>query len=230
MNNINNVAKIAGIGYLVIFITGFFSNFYVLEGIFDYNNPALSFQNLTENMFLFRLGIVGFILMVVFDIILAWALYILLKPVNQSISLLSAWLRLVNGVIFAAALFNLVNILGFVSNSIESADAGLIQIFIMTDIQSFNNTWLIGLIFFGIHLAFLGYLIIKSTQIPSFIGWLLLIASAGYITDSFANFLLPEYAEYKNIFSAIVILPGIIGELSLTFWLLIKGGSALSRE
>ncbi len=47
--------------------------------------------------------------------------------------------------------------------------------------------------------AGLGDLIIKSGYIPKFIGIFLVIAAVGYLTDSFANFLLPNYNEYKNI-------------------------------
>ncbi len=53
------------------------------------------------------------------------------------------------------------------------------------------------------------------------------IAGIGYliifITGIFSNFLLPNYADYKNMFLLIVAVPGIVGELSLTFWLLFKG-------
>jgi hypothetical protein len=69
----------------------------------------------------------------------------------------------------------------------------------------------------------LGYLIYKSGYIPKTIGILLFIAAIGYLIDSFANFLLADYVNYKDIFLMIVLVPGVIGELSLTFWLLFKG-------
>ena len=70
----------------------------------------------------------------------------------------------------------------------------------------------------------LGYLIFKSGYIPKIIGIFLIIASLGYLTDSFANFLLDNYSDYKEIFMLIVVIPGVIGELSFTLWLLIRGG------
>jgi hypothetical protein len=79
------------------------------------------------------------------------------------------------------------------------------------------------LVFFGIHLFILGYLIFKSGFIPKILGILLIVASIGYLSDSFANFLLPNYNDYKDTFLMIVVIPGIIGELSLTYWLLFKG-------
>ncbi|MEJ2056012.1 MAG: DUF4386 domain-containing protein, partial [Calditrichaceae bacterium] len=90
-------------------------------------------------------------------------------------------------------------------------------------LTTFNNTWLIGLVFFGLHLLLLGYLIFKSGYISKLIGILLIIAGMVYLTDSFANFMMTNYSDYKNIFMAVVVIPGVIGELSLTFWLLFKG-------
>ena len=51
------------------------------------------------------------------------------------------------------------------------------------------------------------------------------IAGIGYLIDSFANFLMPNYTDFANIFLIVVVVPGVVGELSLTFWLLFKGVS-----
>lgn len=100
---------------------------------------------------------------------------------------------------------------------------GILEAEVMMSIKSFNNTWLIGLIFFGLHLFVLGYLIIKYVVVPKIIGVLLMIASMGYLIDSFANFLLINYAQYQDIFLLIVAVPGVIAELTFSLWLLFKG-------
>ncbi len=51
----------------------------------------------------------------------------------------------------------------------------------------------------------------------------MILAFFGYLIDSFANFLLTNYEDYETIFLLIVAVPGVIGELSLAFWLLIRG-------
>jgi hypothetical protein len=220
------VAQVAGFGYLIIFITGIFSNFFVLENLIVPENAATTAANILANDWLFRIGILSFIIMVVFDVLLAWALYVLLKPVNPNLSLLSGWLRLVNSVIFGIALYNLLSVLQILG------DAQYLQVFIeeqlnaqlMLSLSTFNNIWLIGLVFFGLHLFLLGYLIFKSGYVPKILGVLLIIAGTGYLIDSFANFLLANYSEYKDIFLILVVVPGVIGELSFTFWLLLRGG------
>lgn len=93
----------------------------------------------------------------------------------------------------------------------------------MLFLNAFDYGFLIGLAFFGVHLFVLGYLIIKSGTMPRILGFLLIIASLGYLIDSFAHFLLPNYADYATIFLLIVAVPAVIAEFALTFWLLYRG-------
>ena len=225
MEPIHKIARFAGFGYLLIFITGIFSNFFVLEGLVVPEDATATTRNIMQNEMMFRIGLVSFILMVVFDLLLAWALYILFRPVNKDLSLLSGWLRLVNGTVFGIALFGLVNVLQMINGAENPGlEAASLPAQIMLSLDTFNHTWLIGLVFFGFHLILLGYLIIRSGYIPRIIGYLLIVAGIGYLIDSFANFLLPSYEDYADILMMIVVIPGVVGELSLTLWLLIKGG------
>lgn len=225
MDPLHKISKIAGAGYLVIFISGIFANFFVLESLVVPDDAKATATNIMDNGQQFRIGILSFIVMVIFDVLLSWALYILLKPVNKDVSLLTAWLRLVNATIFGVALYHLFAVLHILSGADYLAvfDAGELQAKVMLSLDAFNATWLVGLVFFGLHLFFLGYLILKSSYIPGVIGVLLMVASLGYLTDSFAHFLLPNYNNYKTLFMSMVIVPGVIGELSFTFWLLFKG-------
>jgi len=223
--SLRQAAIIAGFGYLIIFILGISANFFVLQNLIVPEDAAATVNNITANEWQFRLGILGFIIMVIFDVVVAWALYVLLKPVNRSLSLLAAWFRLVNATIFGIALYNLFSVLQLLSgdNYLTGLEPGQLQAQMMLFLNAFNDTWLIGLIFFGIHLFILGYLIFRSGYIPGILGVLLMIAALGYLIDSFANFLFPGYADYETIFMLIVVVPGVIGELSLTLWLLLKG-------
>ena len=225
MNQTKMTVRIAGYSYLLIFLFGFFANFFVIESLIIPGNAATTTRNIISNEFLYRIGILSFVLMVILDALVAWALYILLKPVNKNISLLAAWLRIINCSIFGIALYSLINVLHLISSAeyLAAIEISWIESQIMLSINSFNSTWLIGLVFFGVHLSVLGYLIYKSGYIPKILGILLIIASLGYLIDSFANFLFSNYNDYKNIFTLVVVVPGIIGELSLTLWLLFKG-------
>ena len=232
MRSLKTLSKMAGLGYLIIFITGIYANFFVLENLIVAGDAAASVGNIARNDSLFRSGILSFVIMVMFDVFLSWALYLLLEPVNKNVSLLSGWLRLVNSTIFAVALYHLLAILHLVnSDELRTLlDSGQMHAQVMIFFHAFNQTWLVGLVFFGLHLLTLGYLILKSGYIPKIIGILLIVAAFGYLVDSFAHFLLPDYSDYKDIFLMIVVIPGVIGELSLTVWLLLKGVQAGSSD
>jgi hypothetical protein len=79
------------------------------------------------------------------------------------------------------------------------------------------------MVFFGLHVVSIGYLIRKSTFLPRILGTLLFVAGACYLASSFANFLaLP----FRMSLTPFVALGGLIGEGSLTGWLLVKGVNA----
>jgi Domain of unknown function (DUF4386) len=219
-------AMIAGLGLLIMAIIAFFANFSVIQGLVVPEDAAKTVSNIMANQMLFRLGIAGFVVVLICDVLVAWALYVFLKPVNQSLSMLAATFRLVYTAIFAAALFNLANAFQLVSGAsyLNTFTAAQLQAQVMMSLESFQYAWQIGLVFFGFHLLVLGYVVVKSSYVPKVLGVLLVIAGFAYPLDSFAHFLLANYADYKTFFLIIVAVPGILGELSLCFWLLIKGG------
>lgn len=217
-------AIVAGFAYLIIFILAIFANFFVLERLVVLGDATTTANNIMTNELLFRIGIFSFIVVAILDVVVAWALYVLLKPVNKSLSLLAAWFRLAYVAIFGIALHNFFSVLQLLSSADQTVfEPNQLHAQIMLFLNAYNYGWLIGLVFFGLHLFVLGYLIFKSGYIPRILGVLLIFASLGYIIDSFANFLLPNYTNYEAIFLLIVAVPAIIAELSLSLWLLLKG-------
>jgi len=81
------------------------------------------------------------------------------------------------------------------------------------------HIFFIGMVFFGIQCILIGYLVARSTFLPRILGVLLAIGGTSYVIASFANFLLPAGASL-----VLFIMPvALIGEGSLTVWLLVKG-------
>jgi hypothetical protein len=218
-------ARVAGIGYLIIFVLGIFANFFIFGGLLVRGDAAATANNIMANGLLFRGGMLSWLIVLICDIVIAWALYIFLKPVSKSLSLLTAWFRLVYVTIFGITQLNLLFVLLLLSGTDYLAvfDTNQLQALAMLFLNGHNLGFLIGLVFFGVHLLLLSYLIFKSSYIPKILGVLLILSSLGYLIDSFANFLLPNYADYETIFLLLVAIPGIIGELSFTLWLLLKG-------
>ena len=72
-----------------------------------------------------------------------------------------------------------------------------------------------AMVFFGFYCVLMGYLIVKSSFMPSLIGGLMMLAGLGWLT-----FLWPPLA---HTLSTPDMVAGFIGEGSLTVWLLIRG-------
>ncbi len=99
--SLRKAARIAGLAYLAIFIFGFYTDF---AGVVS-GDATASANNILANEVLFRSGIASWLIVFIADVVVAWALYVLLIPVNKSLSLLAAWLRLIYTAIAGIALF-----------------------------------------------------------------------------------------------------------------------------
>ncbi len=214
---LRKAALIAGLSLLIMTIAALFAEF-ARTSLVVAGDATTTANNIMAKEILFRSGIFGYIIVVVLDVVVAWALYIFLKPVNKSISLLAGWFRMVYATIFGISLFNLVAVLGFLSDAyyLATFQADQLHTQVILSLNAFNEGWNIALVFFGFHLGLLGYLVLKSNYIPKFLGILLIIAGLGYLIDSLGKILIPDY-------NLTIVMFTFIGELLLMFWLLIKG-------
>lgn len=196
------LSVIIGISYFIIFFAAIFANFFVIDSLI--NDPLSTIQH---GHIYVRAGILSFMVTVVFDVVVAWALYELYK--EDSLSILSTLFRMMHAAIMGVAIFSLPAVL--VSNTGQE---------ILKQVDTFNTIWLIGLFFFGIHLILLGNIIDK----PKIIAFFLVFAGIMYMTDTAAHYAIPHYEDYASIFLALVAIPSILGEMSFAVWLLVKGG------
>jgi hypothetical protein len=196
------LSVIAGTSYLVIFFAAIFANFLMIQSLVS--EPVLTIQ---ENHMMVRFGILAFLITVVFDVVVAWALLELYK--DHILSVLSTLFRMMHAAIMGVSVYALV---------LTLSSTGSREILMQAD--KFNIIWLIGLFFFGIHLILLGRIIGR----PKIIAIFLVIAGIMYIIDTAAHFILPDYETYASIFLALVAVPSIVGEMAFSIWLLAKGG------
>jgi len=80
--------------------------------------------------------------------------------------------------------------------------------------------FLVSMVFFGSQIIGIGYLILRSRLVPRALGVLLLLGGASYLINSFTNFLAPTLGAHVMPF---IVPIAILGEGSLTVWLLVKG-------
>ena len=187
---------------MIIFFAAIFANFFALESIIQ--APVETAEN---NDLIVRIGIIAFLITVVFDVVVAWALKELYR--SHPLTVLSTYFRMMHAAIMGVAIF-----------ALPLALKETTQEDILLQVDTFNYIWLIGLFFFGIHLALLSTIAI----VPKLIKVFLAIAGVMYVFDTVAHFLLSNYSDYASIFLLLVAIPSILGEMSFALWLLIKGG------
>ncbi|MBO9699901.1 MAG: DUF4386 domain-containing protein [Sporocytophaga sp.] len=219
-------AIIAGCTYLIMFAVAIIVEAIIRRRFIVPGDAVKTSHNILANEMLFRVEICHHIVIYVCDLIVAWALYVFLKQVNNNLAILAAWLRMIYMVISSVVLINKINILHILTNGDYSAVFGKSQIYaqVMLYLDAFKYGWRIGFVFFGIHIFILGYLILKSSYVPRILGILFMIVAFGFLINSFASFLLPDYKKYEKLFRAVVGIPSFFGEISFAFWLLLKGG------
>ncbi|WCN36253.1 DUF4386 domain-containing protein [Aneurinibacillus uraniidurans] len=220
------VALTAGISLLIMTLAAFFSYGFVHGSLVVKGDASATFHNIMSSNMLFKAEIFGWVIILISDIVVAWAFYIFLKPINKSLSLLGAWLRLTYATILGIAILNLIFVLllSTSTNYLSLFKIDQLQAHMMLFLEAFESIWSIGLIIFGGHLMIVGYLAFKSDSIPKVISILLLLASIGYISIHLFNIFLPQYGGVLSTLTFVFSVPMIAGELSFGIWLLFKGG------
>ncbi|MDF2652631.1 MAG: hypothetical protein K0Q73_8436 [Paenibacillus sp.] len=226
LSNERKSALTAGISLIIMALAAFFSYGFVHGSLVVNGDASTTFNNIMSSNSLFKAGILGWVIILISDIVVAWALYIFLKPINKNLSLLGAWLRLAYSTILGIAIMNLifVMLLSRHTNHLSSFKIEQTQSFMMLFLEAFESIWSIGLIVFGGHLLIVGYVALKSDSIPKVFSILLLLASIGYIVIHLSKTFLSQYEGVIAILNLVFTMPMIVGELGFGIWLLLRGG------
>ncbi len=224
----NKKARIAGILYLLLVISGFTYLVYIPSELIDLQNATKTIENIKGSELLFRLGIVTAILSSLIFMLLLLALYNLLKNVNKVsakfmvlFALISIPISFVN-ILNKFSVLTLINKLEF-GQKIGQAE---FQTQVMLYLENYNNGIEILQIFWGLWLLPFGYLVYKSGFLPKFLGIFLMAGCFGYLITFFGDFLYSDFN--KTIISDIVGFPAPIGEIGICLWLLIMGTNKLN--
>ena len=218
-------ARLSGIAYLALFVLAIFANFFVREGLVVAGDASATFANIAESETLFRFGLVAFLVIFVLDVGIAWGLHLVFEQVSRQVSLVAAWFRLVYTVFLGVAaifFFLALELVGDAGHLSAFAQAQL-ETQVTLAVNAFNYTWLIGLLAFGVHLALISYLMMRSGAVSRIFAALLAIAGAAYVIDTTAFSLLSNYGDHADAFLAMVAVPSVVAELGFTVWLL-RGG------
>jgi len=223
MNSIKNTARLAGVLYLLIAVLAPFSILYIPSTLIVPGDAATTASNILASDGLFRLGIVVDSVVILLEIALVAVLYVLLRPVNKMLALVATFARLAMTVVMAVNVFNSLGVLLLSSDAeyLTVFEPGQLHALVLLFLNLHDSGVYIWQVIFSFHLLVLGYLVFKSGYFPRILGILLMVACLGYLMDSFG--ILFPISGALSIVSSVLLAAGVIGELSFTLWLLIKG-------
>jgi hypothetical protein len=214
-------ARIAGVSYLVMFVLAIIANFAVIESMFEPGDATATLGNINDSIGMFRAGAVAFLVIAILDVAIAWALHVIFRRVDHDVSLAAAWFRLAYSAMLGVAVAHLFKVLQLVSGGLDiGADQMATQT--MSALADFRTTWLLGLALFGVHLALVGRLAVRSGFAPKNLGYVLIAAGVAYVVDTVARLGMSDYEAVAGVFLVVVALPSMIGEGWLGFWLLLS--------
>jgi len=228
--SVRKASIIAGTGILLMALLAAVGQLVVIEGLVTQGDAATTAEDILASEGMFRFGIATWYLVAILDVVVAWALFQVFSPVNRGIARLAAWSRLAYAAVLIVAVSQLAGVPGLLRSDDYSSAFGEEQLpaQAMLKVDAFNDTWIAGLMLFGVHLLLIGYLAFKSGYVPKWLGILLVIAGAGYLFDSFSTVL-------SQGDPLIVSTVTFLGEFLLACWLVIRGrrvslGTVESRE
>lgn len=219
IGSLNRLARTAGALYLLIAVCGAFAIGYLPSVLIVPGDAVATAQNLAGKIGLARIGLLMEVVVMLAEIGLTAILFHLLKPVNEMTARTAAWARLSMVAIMGINIMLSAMALSIVSGAAMPGDvaaqvSGLIE---LRDIGV--KLW--GF-FFALHLALLGWLVLRAPYLPHIFGVLIGLGSIGYLFDSLETFAAPGN-EVVIAVAMVFLGVSMIGEIGFMVYLLIRG-------
>ena len=218
-STLQRYARAAGVAMLLSIVFGFIGEMYLPDRIIVAGDAAATAANIVQHPMRFRLAFASYLVEGICDVLLLVFFYILLKPVDRNLALLSAFFGIVSMVTFAVAQSS------FYSASVILRETGGMTAFTLEQRQALallatriagTIAWLF-ICFYGIASTLRGYLIMRSGYLPRVLGILFMIGGAGFILRGLTFILAPAYS------SPVLLMPLAIAGIPMTIWLLTRG-------
>jgi Domain of unknown function (DUF4386) len=210
--SLRQAALIAGLAYLFNPVT--FAEAYAMPHLIA-PDAAQTVANITAHPHLFASAVLSYFFSALGDVVMAWALYILLAPVNRALALLGSLLQLTYAAVWLAAISNLGVLYRLIAipDYARQVNAAALPLQAAQLLGSYRSGWGLSLILFGLHLVVIGWLIARSTYLPRWLGWLLFVDGWLWVADNLSIYLYPNAAlSFLKVFFAV--------ELIFMVWLL----------
>jgi len=216
----NSAARRAGLLYLLFMATFVVAS--TLEAkVLVPDNAAATAATILASPLLVRIGFAGELLSAVLFVSAAWALYVLLRPVDKNVALLFLLLNAIGVAIeCTSALGQLAALIVLTGNSnVAALPLSQAQPLASLLLNLHQYGFLVSNIFFAVWLFPLGLLVIRSGFLPKILGVLLYADGCSLLIMILQTLFFPDLTSIWLVLYPIML----VAELSLSLWLLIVG-------
>lgn len=207
--------RIAGVIYLGVVLTGIFSLAHAPSRLIVDSDPAATAAAMSANVGLFRAANYAMLAMAAFFLALPFALSRFLSAYGPIAS------RLMILFVAASVPLTLLAVSQYFDLARLAASGGLAPEDVSSGLAAHRRWMGYASIFWGLWLAPLGWLILKSGAVPRVLGVFLILGCFEYLADYFGPMLYSGYAAspFRNLMS----WTSSIGEIGTCLWLLMMG-------
>lgn len=170
---------------------------------------------------MFRWGLVAALSSALLFVLTAWALYTLLRPVDEPLALLLLVLNAVGVAVQCASYLPLLAVLaqGDSAVDVRALTSPQLDGLALLSVSTYRIGFVTAQLFFSAWLFPLGWLVLRSGFLPRVLGWLLLLDGVAVLVWFLQVLLAPAHPAISYPAWAI----GFIAELGLGLWLLVRG-------
>lgn len=210
--------------WLVSIFAGIYAEIGVRGTMIVHGNPAATAANIVAGERAFRLGFVADLLGDIAYLGATLLLYILLRPVSRTVTLIMAGFGIAGSGVMAANLVNLfAPIILLRSDGLLIGSTSALMPLVILFLKLHTIGYSISIALFSIQVGSIGYLILCSGFFPRIFGLLFIIEAVCNSISSFGGFLALGWVERLGSY---ILLPGLPAEVGFTFWLLVFGVDA----
>ena len=209
-------ARITGVWYLMMAISGILGFMVFHSEIFVSGNPEQTLTNLVELKSTARIRLLLEFAIVISQAFTAvWFFKLFKDSYEWEAWTLGIW-GMVNALAIMISAISIASAIGIANSDLSTIGDKVLLIQVFQHIIS--NAWGIGGLFFGLWLFPMGYIVIKSKRMPVWLGRVIVLGGIGYLISTVIR-----YAGIDFSFNRFLTLPATIGEFWMIGYLLIFG-------
>lgn len=207
-------ARMTGLLYLGLAITGALGFLLIRPQLFAADQPGATLANLVEHESLARAGVAFELLIVVTQALAAVWFYRLFRTADPLAASGIAAFGLVNAVAILVSAAMLATAIEFALTPVGDAAATVQTLYLVS-----GNLWGVGALFFGLWLIPMGRCVLRSGWMPRTLGWILIGGGIGYLLSAFVTYLAPDVPLVADALT----FPSVVGEFWMIGYLLVRG-------